>query len=343
MSLILTPKNLDQRAEFYLRIAQLVSAGIPLIKALETTATSAPARSFRAPVQQIVSDLHSGATFHDALTRTGNWMPEFDIALLGAAEKSGRLDAVLRSLSEYYSNRARMMKQMISQLIYPVGLIHFAVFVFMIVLPFASSQFNASLFLLFAKAALALSPLYLVTGLLIYAMQGKHGEKWRAMIEAILHPIPLLGTARHYLALARLATALEALISAGVTIIEAWELAANASGSPAIRRIVLTWKPQLAAGRTPAEILSANPRFPEMFSNLYTTGEISGKLDESLRRLRQHYEEEGSRKLKTVAELVPRAIYFAVVLAIAYNIIKFYSGLYGSGSELDQAIKGFRD
>jgi len=32
----------------------------------------------------------------------------------------------------------------------------------------------------------------------------------------------MLGTARHYLALARLASALEALIAAGVTIIEAW-------------------------------------------------------------------------------------------------------------------------
>ena len=45
-------------------------------------------------------------------------------------------------------------------------------------------------------------------------MQSKHGETWRATIEAILHPIPMLGTARHYLALARLATALEALIMA---------------------------------------------------------------------------------------------------------------------------------
>ena len=238
MSLILTPGQLEHRAELYLRLAQFTTAGIPLIKALETMSRSAPAPSFRAPLQRVVDELNKGSTFHDALVRAANWLPEFDIALLGAAEQSGRLDAVFRSLAEYYTHRARTAKQMIAQLIYPVGLVHFAVFVFMIVLPFAASQFNASLFLLFAKAALALSPLYLVTALLIYTMQSKHGEKWRAAIEAVLHPIPLLGTARHYLVLARLSTALEALISAGVTIIEAWELAANASGSPALRRIV---------------------------------------------------------------------------------------------------------
>ena len=341
MSLVVTPRQLEHRAELYLRLAQLLSAGIPLINALETTSRSAPSHSFRAPLRRVVDELNKGCTFHDALIRAGNWISEFDIALLGAGEHSGRLDAVLRSLAEYYTHRARIMKQMISHLIYPIGLIHFAAFVFMMVLPFAASQFNASLFLLFAKAVFALSPLYLVTALLIYATQSKHGEKWRATIEAILHPIPLLGTARHYLALARLATALEALISAGVTIIEAWELAATASGSPALRRIVLAWKPQLVAGQTPSEVLRANPRFPEMFSNLYTTGEISGKLDESLRQLRQYYQEEGSRKLKTITELAPRVIYIIVMLAIAYFIIKFYIGHFNDINEAGKDLRSF--
>ena len=48
---------------------------------------------------------------------------------------------------------------------------------------------------------------------------------------------------------------LEALISAGVNIVEAWDLAATASGSPALRRVVATWKPPLTAGQTPAEIV----------------------------------------------------------------------------------------
>ena len=75
---------------------------------------------------------------------------------------------------------------------------------------------------------------------------------------------PCSEPARHYLALSRLAAALEALISAGVNIVEAWDLAATASGSPALRRAVATWKPQLAAGRTPAELVRACPLFPEI-------------------------------------------------------------------------------
>src|SRR5437016_11958262 len=110
---------------------------------------------------------------------------------------------------------------------------------------------------------------------MMYAAQSRHSETWRSWFEAILRPVPVLGTARHYLALSRLAAALEALINAGVTIVEAWELAATASGSPALRRTVLAWRPNMNAGETPAEVVRASRRFPELFASQYTSGEVS--------------------------------------------------------------------
>ena len=111
-----------------------------------------------------------------------------------------------------------------------------------------------------------------------------------------------------------------------------------ASSSPALRRAVAAWQAQLAAGRTPAELVRESPRFPEMFSNLYTTGEVSGKLDDSLLRLQQYYQEEGSRKLQTLATLAPKAVYILIMLGIAYNIIKFYTGYF---SEIEKVTNGF--
>ncbi|MCX6894576.1 MAG: type II secretion system F family protein [Verrucomicrobia bacterium] len=330
MSLFVTPGQFARRAELYLQLAQLTSAGIGIVRALEQVKRNPPARSFREPLQQMLNEIAKGRTFTQAAANTGDWLPEFDLALLRAGETTGRLDACFRDLADYYNERARLTKQMLGQLFYPVALIHFAAFVFLIILPFAASGMNcdAHLAWLFLRAALVLSPLYLGTVLLVYSLQSKHGEQWRATIEAILHPLPMLGTARHYLALARLATALEALLAAGVNIIEAWELAANASGSPALRKIVSAWKPPLAAGRTPAELLRDTARFPDMFSNLYTTGEVSGKLEESLGSLRRYYNEEGSRKLQTLASLMPKLVYLVVALVIAYNVINFYTGYF---------------
>ncbi len=328
MSFLITPGQLTQRAELYHQLAQLTSAGIGVLPALEQIKRNPPGRSFREPLGNLLNHLNQGLTLSESLQKLGSWLPEFDIALIEAGERSGRLDASFRLLAEYYNDRARLAKQVISQLMYPVGLIHFAALVFLIVLPFAASQFNASLIFLFAKAALILSPLYLVTFFLIYATQSKHGEKWRALIESLVRPIPILGTARRFLALARLAAALEALLSAGVNIIEAWDLAAASSGSPALRRAVENWKPEVVAGRTPAEVLRERREFPEMFANLYASGEVSGKLDETLKRLYAHYQEEGTRKLHAFAQWLPRLIYFIVAGIIAYKVVTFYTGYF---------------
>jgi type IV pilus assembly protein PilC len=327
MPFIVTPGQFTQRAELYHQLAQLTSAGIGVVPALEQIKRNPPASSFRQPLQHFLDELAKGRMLSESLQH-GGWLPVFDIALIEAGERSGRLDACFRLLADYYNDRARVTKVVISQLIYPVGLIHVAAFVFLIVLPFARSQFNASLTWLFIKAALALAPLYGIVVLMIYALQSKHGEQWRARLESILRPVPLLGTARRYLALSRLAAALEALISAGVNIMEAWTLAAAASGSPAFRRAVAAWKPQLNAGQTPAELVRTCPLFPETFANLYASGEVSGKLDETLRRLYAYYQEEGTLKLNTFATWVPRLIYLLVALLIGYEIIQFWQGYF---------------
>jgi type II secretory pathway component PulF len=91
---------------------------------------------------------------------------------------------------------------------------------------------------------------------------------------------------------------------------------------------VENWTPEVEAGRTPAEVLVESPQFPQTFASLYTTGEISGKLDETLRRLYKYYSEEGMHKLQAVAQWVPRIIYMIIVLVIAYEIIQFYTGYF---------------
>jgi type II secretory pathway component PulF len=340
MPLIISPRQFSQRAELYQQLGQFTTAGIPIIRALEQIQRNPPGGSYRKPVQRLLQELAEGATLAESLQHL-DWLPVFDLALIGAGEQSGRLDACYRMLADYYNDRARMIKQVISELIYPVGLIHFAAFIFLIVLPYAGSQFNASLPLLFAKAALALAPLYGAVAVLIYVTQSKHGENWRAVMESVLRLVPVLGTARWYLAQARLAAALEALISAGVNIFEAWDLAATASGSPALRRAVAAWKPRLTAGQMPSEAVRDCSLFAETFANLYTSGEISGKLDESLRQLHRFYHEDGSRKLHTFAQLTTRLVYTLVVLFIAYKVFEFYTGLYGSNSDLANILKGF--
>ena len=324
MPFIVTPGQLTQRAEFYRQLGQLTAAGIGLPAALQQLYRSPPDRSYRRPVGQLLQMLTDGNTFSESLQALGSWAPAFDIALLHAGEHSGRLDACLRLLADYYTDRARIARQMIADLAYPVFLFHFGVLIFTFLKLIRSTGWVGPV----AQMLGILLPIYAVVLLILYAAQSRHGERWRGLVESLLDPVPVLGKARHYLAISRLSAALEALLRAGVTIIEAWELAAAASGSPALRRTVLSWRPQVEAGQTPAEVVNASGRFPEMFAHQYATGEISGQLDDTLHRLNQYYQEEGSRKLHLVSQWVPRAVYLLVVVLIAYHIVQFYVGYF---------------
>jgi type IV pilus assembly protein PilC len=331
MPLIVTPRQLSQRAELYHQLEALTTAGIGLPKALEVLERSPPSRSLRRPLHRIRVQLDEGATFSDSLRRVPGWLPSFDIALLQAGEQSGRLDACFKLLAVYYNERAQLVRSVIQDLLYPVFLFHFAVFIGPFPNLFVTG--NVAMYLRQTVGALALP--YTLGFLLIWACQGRHGEMWRSLLERISQWIPILGTARRNLALARLAAALEALINAGVSIIEAWDLAASASGSPALRRAVLTGKPRVLAGETPAEMVSSNPVFPELFANLYHTGEISGQLDGALQRLHHYYQEEGTRKLKLLAQWAPRLVYLYIMMLIASRILKFWLGYF---DEINKAI-----
>jgi type II secretory pathway component PulF len=325
MPLIVTPGQLTRRSELYHQLAQLTAAGLGLIHAVGQLQRHPPSRSYRGPLRRVLDELAKGFTFSESMQRAGSWATAFDIALLEAGERSGRLDACFRVLAEYYSDRARLARQMIADLAYPAFLLHFAVFIF----PFPKLFLSGNWLAYLAQTFGLLIPLYALLAVVVFAAQAKHGEVWRSFIEKLIRPIPVLGTARRELALSRLAMALEALISAGVSIIEAWELAATVSGSPALRRTVYAWGPDVRAGATPAEALNASGRFPDLFANQYMSGEVSGKLDEVLRRLHQYYQEEGTRKMRAVAQWTPRLIYLMVALGIGYYIIKFWSDYFG--------------
>jgi type II secretory pathway component PulF len=249
----------------------------------------------------------------------GDWIPTFDLALIQAGEKSGRLAECCRLLAGYYEERAQLIRRVLGDLAYPLLIVHLAVLIFPTSQLTGLLQNLSPLQFIQSKIALLL-PAYAAICALLFAAQAKRAEPFRAAVERLLAMVPLIGTARRHLALARLSAALEALISAGVTVIEAWELAAVASGSPAILRTVRRWRPRLESGETPSELLADSPAFPELFSNLYATGEISGQLDETLRRLHRHYQEEGSRKLQLIARWAPLLVYL--------GIISFWAGYY---------------
>jgi len=349
---MVTPGTLNRRAELYHQLGASIAAGMPLIKALEMASNNRALASSRGLIQELIQYMHDGHTLSDsflyaqgkipgqvevslAKKRHKFWMPDFDVALLSVGEETGRLDLIFKMLSAYYATRVKIIRDTIASLLLPAANLT----VFLLVFPLGllvlcaegiiDGNYAQCLPFIIEKI-IVYGLLYGTIFLLIYLCQGTHGESWRSRVESVTRMIPMLRTALKYLVLGRFASALESLVNAGVPVIRSWKLAARASGSPLLKREIEARVDELEIGLTPAEMTNQIAYFPEMFRNLYYTGEISGQIDDTLVRLRDYYEEEGFRILRLFSRIMSGIIYGVIAISIAIYILHFWITYYGA-------------
>jgi type II secretory pathway component PulF len=340
MPLIVTPRRLDAISELYHQLGSMLASGITLVQAVELIRAAPPSGAFRPPLDRALEDLKQGSTFSEALANRRGWLPDFDIALIAAGEKSGRLDACCRRLAGYYKDRARLIRSMLSDLAYPA----FVILLVILIFPpntLANLVWKGDVagFVMPKLGTLAILGL---AELVILVLNHTGRARWfRAAWEELLHAIPVFGRARRAMALARLTLALEALLNAGVNIIEAWPLAAAASGSPALERAVAQARERMIAGETPGEAIARESVFPARFTSLYRSGELSGRLDQSLGYLQSDYADESARLYKRMAEWTPRLVFLIIAAMVGYFVVSFWLQYFGGVLDsLDAATQG---
>jgi type II secretory pathway component PulF len=333
MALITTPGQLKQQGQFYLQLASMTRAGVTIVQAVEVLRKSPPNRKLGVIAGRIGETIERGATFTEAMRSIGRHLPEFDVALIEAGETSGRMAESFKLLGDFYQEQASLVSKVISAMIYPVFLLVLAVLIFPpsmlseLVLQQKAGKYFASKFQIFV-------PICATTFFAIWALQARRARAWRNFLERLFSMVPVVGGLQRNLALARLCAALEALINAGVTIIEAWDIAAQATGSQRIENAVAEARAQLLQGETPGEVISQQRIYPDLFTSTYRTGEVSGQLDDALRRLYRHYMEEATTSMERLAIFVPKIAYLAIALVIAYHVLSFYSGYFNQLNEI---------
>lgn len=114
---VLSPMYLS---EFCAELALLVRAGITVSDGVSTLALDFEDRSgFLTALQQ---QCEAGNTLYTALRETG-LVPDYMLDMIQLGEKSGRLEATLVSLAEYYESQAKLAAAVRSALTYPIVLI----------------------------------------------------------------------------------------------------------------------------------------------------------------------------------------------------------------------------
>ncbi|MEI8324072.1 MAG: type II secretion system inner membrane protein GspF [Betaproteobacteria bacterium] len=326
------------------QLAGLVSAGLPLERALTALSDEAQDERQRNLVAALRAEVNGGAPFGKALAQHPREFSDIYCAVIGAGEHSGNLGLVLERLADDLEERQALQSKLVGAALYPaiVTLVAIVIVLFLVsyVVPQVASVFASSKRTLpfLTVAMLAISSFvrgygwYALTALLLGALglrQALRVESLREKFDAAWLNLPLVGhLARGYNA-ARFAGTLAMLAAAGVPILKALQAAAQTLNNRAMRADALDALVLVREGAPLASALAQKKRFPGILAMFARLGEQTGQLPTMLQRAATQLSVDVQRRamqLATILEplliVVMGMVVMLIVLAVLLPIIQ---------------------
>ena len=146
----------------------------------------------------------------------------------------------------------------------------------------------------------------------------------RKVLDAIFIEIPVFGDLIKKSAIARFSRTLSTLLSSGVRIIDALEIASGTAGNWMIEKALLETKDAVARGKTLAEPLVKIPYFPNMVTQMISIGEQTGNIDVMLAKIADFYEDEVEAATDAMTSLMEPILMVVLGGIIAVIVIAMY-------------------
>src|SRR5262245_46173016 len=135
--------TLKDRAELNEQLAQLLSRGVPLVEALEVTA-SAVGGGAKPIIEKMRELVAAGSSFADACQRVGTF-DRVTVAVYRAAERTGDLAGAAKQLSVNAKRQLAVTSKATTLMVYPAIVLTIAIFVSSLLLTVIVPRIGASL------------------------------------------------------------------------------------------------------------------------------------------------------------------------------------------------------
>ena len=331
-------------AIFTRQLAGLVSAGLPLERALTVLADEAEDKRQQGVIATLRAEVNAGSSLAKALAQVPREFSDTYRAVIAAGEQGGQLDRVLDSLAADLEDSLALRAKLIGAALYPtiVSAVALAIVIFLLayVVPQVAEVFAGTrralpvltVIMLAVSDAVRQGGLWALLALIAAALllrQALQHEATRIAFDAFWLRLPLVGRLSRGYNAARFAATLALLAQAGVPILRALQAAADTLHNRAMRRDAQEALVQVREGAPLASALAAHPRFPTLLPMFARLGEQTGTLPAMLERAARQLGQEVQRRAMQVATVLEPllivamgAIVMLIVLAVLLPIIE---------------------
>jgi len=331
---------LNVRAMIYRELGALLSAGLPLVRALDILIQSAEMHDARTLLAGVRDRVREGVSLVDALAEASSSVTAFERAIIEAAEESAKVEVSLEKLAAFLEEQEQLRNRIQGALVYPsivvtVG-ICVAVLMLGLLVPRARDMLEGSgiplpaltrFMMAFGRTAVKwVAPLavVLVIGMLVFRHKLKHSDEFRQHWDRLLFRIPVLGQGYAMLASLRFSRTLSMLLTGGIPLIDGLILAGRATGSPWLSRIVEREAETVRHGSSLSDAVRRIPRLSQSLPGWISVGEAGGGLERLLANAGERYENNWNRYVSRWLSLLEPVLILVIggfVLLVTLSVL----------------------
>ncbi len=324
LSRLSRPLGVAKEKEYLIEsLSLMLSSDMPVEQALQALKLSAKSKYFFALVKQIEVDINSGFHFWQAFAKT-ELFPDYAISLIRIGEESGRLSENLKLLGRQQQKDSILRQRIRSAMTYPA-----------IVLVLTLTIGSGITWFILPRLATVFRDLKLkipfLTSLLISLgnfLQGKVNRSTKPIGQRLLFSIPGIKQLIMEIELSRFGYILGSLIGAGVPIIDALQLLAEAGTFYNYKNLFWHLKSSIEEGNSFQKsfnsIKGIEKLLPVPIQQIVIAGEQSGKLEQTFLNIGTQFEgksEGTAQNLTVILEPVLLVIVWLGVSAVAFAVI----------------------
>jgi type II secretory pathway component PulF len=295
----------------------LLKAGVPILTLLQVLENQTQNPKLRNVAATMAQDIREGATLYGAFRKHPKVFSELYCSMVRAGETSGALPEVLDRLSYIIEHEHKIRSDISSALQYPITVLIALGVAFFVLLTFVIPKFidifkTAGLVIpLPTQICIWLNQLligywYLVLGsaaaLIIGLNRYFKTDHGRYVRDSLMLKVPILGPLFIKSAMSRFASIFAILQASGIPVLESLKILSGTIGNAAISTEFDRIRDLVEEGRGISAPLRSAKYFTPMVINMIAIGEESGNLDEMLREISIHYDDEVGYAVKRMSE-----------------------------------------
>ena len=325
---------------FTKQLVTMVRVGIPMTQAfgILSEQTTQPRLKYLAGV--VKDDIEGGMSLSAATSKHHEVFSPLYCSMIEAGETAGTLPEVLDRLLYLIEHEAKVTADIKSAMRYPQIVVGVLVAAFLVMVGFVIPRFSA----FFAGADLELplptrlcmsmSHILLNYGLLIllviiilgtmYHRYFNKTEKGILARDRFKLKIPLIGPVLIKSAMSRFASIFSILQSSGVLVLESLRILETTVGNAAIASEFNKITELMEEGHGISGPLGSSPYFPAMLVNMVKIGEESGRLDEMLQHVSEHYDSEIGYTVKKMTDAIGPLLIVSLTGVVGFFALAIY-------------------